>query len=206
MDYDDFGNVLLDTAPGFTPFGFAGGIYDPQTKLVRFGARDYDPETGRWTSKDPVGFKSRSMNLFEYVRNAPLDGLDPKGLWCIPIGQVGVTDWTMTDHGETAYSYTILDFKSYAVVAWAEQYVWVEQERYTRQGKLCCKWSCYSGGLDCWKETCGPSQKQTRVLKNVTTRTARNNAWPMAGMNPEEGASYARWNPFTGEPVLLVPE
>ena len=28
MRYDAFGNVLVDTAPGFTPFGFAGGLYD----------------------------------------------------------------------------------------------------------------------------------------------------------------------------------
>jgi len=47
MDYDDWGNVLVNTAPDFTPFGFAGGMYDSQTKLVRFGARDYDAESGR---------------------------------------------------------------------------------------------------------------------------------------------------------------
>jgi RHS repeat-associated protein len=56
MDYDAFGRVLRDTNPGFQPFGFAGGMYDPATGLVRFGARDYDPETGRWTAKDPIAF------------------------------------------------------------------------------------------------------------------------------------------------------
>jgi len=40
MDYDEFGNVLLDTNPGFQPFGFAGGLSDQRTGLVRFGARD----------------------------------------------------------------------------------------------------------------------------------------------------------------------
>lgn len=39
--------TLLDTKPGFQPFGFAGGLYDRDTRLVPFGARDYDPETGR---------------------------------------------------------------------------------------------------------------------------------------------------------------
>ena len=47
IDYDEFGNVLSDTNPGFQPFRFAGGLYDSDTKLIRFGARDYDPETGR---------------------------------------------------------------------------------------------------------------------------------------------------------------
>lgn len=35
MDYDEFGTVILDTNPGFQPFGFAGGIYDRDTGLVR---------------------------------------------------------------------------------------------------------------------------------------------------------------------------
>jgi RHS repeat-associated protein len=56
LDYDEFGRVLTDSAPGFQPFGFAGGIYDPDTGLVRFGARDYDAQTGRWTARDPAGF------------------------------------------------------------------------------------------------------------------------------------------------------
>ena len=51
LDYDEFGNVTRDTSPGFQPFGFAGGLYDTDTTLVRFGARDNDPETGRWTTK-----------------------------------------------------------------------------------------------------------------------------------------------------------
>ncbi len=35
MDYDEFGTVILDTNPGFQPFGFAGGIYDRDTVLAR---------------------------------------------------------------------------------------------------------------------------------------------------------------------------
>lgn len=49
---DPFGRVLADTNPGFQPFGFAGGLYDWDTKLVRFGARDYDSGIGRWVAKD----------------------------------------------------------------------------------------------------------------------------------------------------------
>lgn len=64
LDYDEFGNVILDTNPGFQPFGFAGGIYDQHTKLTRFGARDYDAETGRWTAKDPILFRGRDANLY----------------------------------------------------------------------------------------------------------------------------------------------
>jgi RHS repeat-associated protein len=80
MDYDSFGNVLADSAPGFQSFGFAGGLYDRDTGLVRFGARDYDPAVGRWTNKDPVLFVGGTTNLYEYAGNDPLNYADPTGL------------------------------------------------------------------------------------------------------------------------------
>ena len=55
LDYDAFGNIITDTNPGFQPFGFKSGLYDSDTGLVHFGPRWYDPETGRWISKDPLG-------------------------------------------------------------------------------------------------------------------------------------------------------
>jgi RHS repeat-associated protein len=80
MDYDAFGRVIQDTNPGFQPFGFAGGLHDRDTGLVRFGARDYDAETGRWTSKDPIGFDGGDENLYTYVDNNPINFIDPLGL------------------------------------------------------------------------------------------------------------------------------
>ena len=88
MDYDAFGNVVLDTNPGFQPFGFAGGIYDFDTGLVRFGARDYDSETGRWTEKDPISFNNIDLNLYRYVLNDPINFLDPLGLFTTSSGSV----------------------------------------------------------------------------------------------------------------------
>jgi RHS repeat-associated protein len=82
LDFDEFGQVTQDTSPGFQPFGFAGGLYDRDTKLVRFGARDYDPEVGRWTAKDPVSFLGGDVNLYAYVFNEPINWADPSGLKC----------------------------------------------------------------------------------------------------------------------------
>jgi RHS repeat-associated protein len=79
MRYGPFGKVLLDTNPGFQPFGFAGGLYDPLTGLVRFGARDYDASIGRWLSKDPIGFRGGTTNLYEYVGSDPVNRIDPTG-------------------------------------------------------------------------------------------------------------------------------
>lgn len=80
LDYDEFGNVISDTNPGFAPFGFAGSIYDQHTKLTRFGARDYDAETGRWTAKDPIRFEGGDTNLYVYLGNDPITFTDPTGL------------------------------------------------------------------------------------------------------------------------------
>ena len=80
LDYDEFGRVVRDTNPGFQPFGFAGGILDQDTGLTRFGARDYDAETGRWTSKDPLSFSAGDTNLYSYVLNDPVNLIDPLGL------------------------------------------------------------------------------------------------------------------------------
>ncbi|HRX72339.1 MAG TPA: RHS repeat-associated core domain-containing protein, partial [Candidatus Competibacteraceae bacterium] len=79
MKYDEFGNVVEDTNPGFQPFGFAGGLYDADIGLVRFGARDYDAETGRWTAKDPILFGGEDSNLYGYVVNDPINIVDYEG-------------------------------------------------------------------------------------------------------------------------------
>ncbi|WP_437745460.1 RHS repeat-associated core domain-containing protein [Sorangium sp. So ce1504] len=79
MDFDEFGRVLLDTNPGFTPFGFAGGLYDRDTGLVRLGSRDYDAEAGRWTGKDPIRFGGRDNNLYAYASNDPVNWTDVTG-------------------------------------------------------------------------------------------------------------------------------
>lgn len=80
MDYDEFGNVTLDTNPGFQPFGFAGGLFDVHTGLTRFGTRDYDAEAGRWTAVDPIGFRGGDTNLYRYVSNDPVNRVDVFGL------------------------------------------------------------------------------------------------------------------------------
>jgi RHS repeat-associated protein len=79
LDYDEFGSIVRDTNPGFQPFGFAGGLYDQLTKLTRFGARDYDAFTGRWTASDPLGFASDDTNLYGYVSGDPVNSIDPTG-------------------------------------------------------------------------------------------------------------------------------
>ncbi|WP_413288247.1 RHS repeat domain-containing protein [Bdellovibrio sp. HCB337] len=94
MDHDEYGRVTANTNPGLLPFGFAGGLYDTDTALVRFGVRDYAPEIGRWTAKDPILFGGGDTNLFGYVLQNPVNFIDPSGKYAvgivIPIGDIAI--------------------------------------------------------------------------------------------------------------------
>ena len=91
----DYGQSALGTTN--QPFGFAGGLYDPDTGLVRFGARDYDAETGRWTARDPILFGGGQANLYVYVGNDPINSVDPTGLdWYDDV------NWTLVGGGVAA--------------------------------------------------------------------------------------------------------
>jgi RHS repeat-associated protein len=97
MDYDEFGNVLTDTTPGFQPFGFGGGLYDREAALVRFGARDYDPNLGRWTTKDPVRFLG-GLNVYAYANGNPISYVDPFGLF----SSSDYSDWMNANANSTS--------------------------------------------------------------------------------------------------------
>jgi uncharacterized protein RhaS with RHS repeats len=47
---------------------------------VHFGAREYDPQTGRWTSRDPIRFAGGDTNLYAYVASDPVNHVDVAGL------------------------------------------------------------------------------------------------------------------------------
>jgi RHS repeat-associated protein len=80
-DYSGFGvQTMVNGNSDWLPFGFGGGLYDADTGLVRFGARDYDPFTGRWMQKDPIRFGGQQTNLYAYVDSDPVNGRDPSGL------------------------------------------------------------------------------------------------------------------------------
>ncbi|MER6780930.1 MULTISPECIES: putative T7SS-secreted protein [unclassified Streptomyces] len=61
----------------YTPLRFPGQYYDPETGLHYNLFRHYDPESGRYTSPDPLGL-APAPNPLAYVDN-------PHG-WCDPLG------------------------------------------------------------------------------------------------------------------------
>ncbi len=83
LQFDSFGNA--SAATGSHPaaagrFAFAGRERDALTGLHHLRQREYDPDTGRFLSEDPIGFAGGDLNLYRYVRNRPLSATDPLGL------------------------------------------------------------------------------------------------------------------------------
>ncbi|MBK6782271.1 MAG: RHS repeat-associated core domain-containing protein [Gemmatimonadetes bacterium] len=78
-DYDEWGRVVADSNPDFQPFGFAGGLHDGGTGLVRFGQRDFGPVAGWWTTPDPGGVIEDDVNRYSYVSGDPINLVDPTG-------------------------------------------------------------------------------------------------------------------------------
>jgi RHS repeat-associated protein len=87
ISYDTWGRIVQESSPGFLPIGFAGGLRDVDTGLVRFGARDYDPSIGRWTAADPLLIRGGDSNLYAYVAGDPVNLVDRSGLF-VPIGPI----------------------------------------------------------------------------------------------------------------------
>ena len=80
IDYDGFGNVRSETNPAVTHLiGYTGRPFDAETGLQN-NHRWYDANTGRWISKDPIGFAAGDANLSRYVGNGPVNASDPSGL------------------------------------------------------------------------------------------------------------------------------
>jgi len=96
--YDAFGVSTLDSTPAFDlPVGFAGGLWEPVTGLVRFGRRDYEPAAGRWLSRDPLLLDGGQFDPYGYCDNDPVGRKDPAGQLAALDGAAQVLGETVAD-------------------------------------------------------------------------------------------------------------
>jgi RHS repeat-associated protein len=77
--YDEFGNVTITGAPSTNPFQYTGQENDGATGLYYYKARYYSPKLRRFLSEDPIGISGGDTNLYAYVRNNPVNLVDPDG-------------------------------------------------------------------------------------------------------------------------------
>lgn len=77
VTYDAFGN---SSGTSLTRYDYTGRERDPETGLLYYRARWYDPQVGRFISEDPIGLAG-GINQFGYVSNNPQNATDPSGLY-----------------------------------------------------------------------------------------------------------------------------
>jgi RHS repeat-associated protein len=87
--YDAYGSKLAGN-PYNDPYGYnakwgyytdnelAGLFQTGSAPLVLCGFRYYDPDNGRWLTRDPIGFTG-GINLYSDVENNPVNRADPDG-------------------------------------------------------------------------------------------------------------------------------
>jgi len=78
-DYDPYGQLTKVSGDLEADFGFAGYYRHQTSGLYLTLYRAYDANVGRWLSRDPIG-EDGGINLYGYVGNNPINGVDPFGL------------------------------------------------------------------------------------------------------------------------------
>jgi RHS repeat-associated protein len=80
--YDPFGHMSRTGGSIEADFGFAGLLFAPEARLLLARFRTYDPDLGRWLSRDPLNKaeEDQGPNLYAYVGNNPVNRIDPLGL------------------------------------------------------------------------------------------------------------------------------
>jgi RHS repeat-associated protein len=88
--YDEFGGLNRKVGATPNPFQYVGqlGVQNDGTGLYAMRARYYDPRSGRFISRDPIGFTG-GMNLYGYAGNDPISSIDPSGLFSLS----SAADW-----------------------------------------------------------------------------------------------------------------
>ena len=85
-DYDPYGNVEKVFGSVESDFLFTGHFHHARSGLHLAPFRAYDPELGRWLSRDPLYMAEllpEGPNLYRYVGNNPIQAIDPTGEFLI---------------------------------------------------------------------------------------------------------------------------
>ncbi len=184
--YDAWGNVTDHTGSTEQPYQYVGrfGYYthyqNSNFKLLQLGVRFYDPEIGRFAQRDTA---KEGLNWYTYVRNAPVNGIDPTGLRCTPVGQAVRDDQpsivpapSFVKHLQTIYFWVQVGYEVTAGIGWGGRGSWVTCN---------CIWSRKGINIDQWKSW-------TSMKQWMSCQT-----WTPCGYGPRWGY----WNRYA-EPVF----
>jgi RHS repeat-associated protein len=181
--YDAFGKPSLHYGSITQPFAFAGEQLDSELDLIYMRARYYDPELGRFISKDPIKpiiLLPYSLNRYQYAANNPVLLVDPTG-------------------GQALASSLLLGvgpniLKAYEYVVW--YYDWKELEPFVDTGLSVNK--AYAATFNSGPLT-GESLAQLESLQMVRQQNAQQ-AMPLI-------AEFAKDAPYSpGDPLIGMAE
>jgi RHS repeat-associated protein len=158
--YGIWGDIRTNEAPdpSATPDPgekFTGQRFDKTTGLYYYGARYYDPNIGRFTQPDAIIAAvgdPQSFNLYAYVRNDPLNRIDPSGNVNLSFqaGDDSSDDWLFDVYDDPAWyldvpwyldatlehtdSFSEVDFSSTGQLweSWTDPFYGVEQMNWSR--------------------------------------------------------------------------
>ena len=82
-DYDAFGNITAQTGSLINKYQFQDKETLEDFGLVFYGARYYQPKTGRFINTDPLGMVD-GPNLYRFCVGDPVNYLDSYGLYVLP--------------------------------------------------------------------------------------------------------------------------
>ncbi len=95
-EYDSFGRLLVKDEGVPNPFTYTGRELDEKSGLYFHRSRYYDPEVGRFITRDPLGLGGGDPTFYAYGGGDPVNRTDPSGLgW--DIVDVGFFLWSLYD-------------------------------------------------------------------------------------------------------------
>ena len=164
--YDAWGKRKLLSGSDLASFGYTGHFTHPDINLVFAPFRTYDPETGRWPSRDPIG-ENGGINLYGYVDNDPVTWMDPLGLAAmtvlLPFGFSFSYHQPFTDHewGEEIHEAQHReDWKNYPNMSGGE----MEQRAFRKQADAA---KCRKAELEGKKNLSDAEKKELDDIDNV---------------------------------------
>ena len=105
-EYDPFLAILRATGPlaYLNPFLGSTKFYDWETGLYYYGYRYYDPLTGTWPSRDPIG-EEGGKDLYGFVRNDSVNLFDRLGqdVWVLRSPSWPGHEWIVGENGDGTY-------------------------------------------------------------------------------------------------------